>query len=256
MWLDVESRGTVLFGGVDKTKYLDELKTVPILLDDGKGVELQIGLHGLSISRENSVITAHHQNQNQNSNPISALLDSGSTSMILPAAFVKLILTTLESIDVPNYWPLVDCSIVESGMTLDFTFDSSTVIQIPMRGILEEWGGYIQPGTSKKLCSLHLGVAVDNLAILGTPFLRKTYVVYNLQDNEISLALIKHGVTDSDVVEIGSSVSRPDDRSKNIVSLAGDLMDGRTVSSIDFTQDGKSEVSDNLELEPEAAIAS
>ena len=86
--------------------------------------------------------------------------------------------------------------------------------------------------------------------------MRNTYVVYDLQDNEISLALTKHEVTDSDVVEIGSSVSRPDDRSKYIVSLAGDLMDGRTFSSIDSTQDGKSQVSDNLELEAEAPIAS
>lgn len=201
MWLNNDDTGSILFGGVDRTKYYDELKTVSIVSDNGEYYDLQIMLHKIAFSREKATIEL---DSSKRVFPISVLLDSGSNTMRLPPSIVHDILEYLEWVDIPDSNPMVDCKLAESTLTLDFTFDS-TVIRVPLWSLIEEWGGHTQAGTTKRLCSLVFLPSKGNDFLLGTPFLRALYVVYNLRDNEISLALAKYGATNSDIVEIGPS---------------------------------------------------
>lgn len=255
MWLDTDDSGTILFGGVDTTRYHDKLTTVPVVRDEetNEYLELKIMLHEISFSRD-SIITK--LDSSENIFPISVLLDSGSNISILPSGVVDDILKTLERVDIPGLDPMVDCKLAESTMTMDFAFDN-TLIRIPIGSFVETWDGDTEPGTSKRLCSVPLIAAYSNVYILGAPFLRSVYVVYNLRDNEISMALARYDASGNDFVEIGSSkaaasesVSSKDpeavasvrDDSMGTASAADHLSNEEASPSINFKQTEGSQV--------------
>lgn len=77
----------------------------------------------------------------------------------LPAELVANILRLLQASSADDqHWPMVDCGLRSSKMTLDFTFDSIT-IRIPMSAL-------INPPVAE------LGIVPDTYAnpILGGPF--------------------------------------------------------------------------------------
>ena len=233
MWLEADHIGTILFGGVDRARYHDKLKSVPILPYDGTPpvyVEFHILLRELAFSQEETITKLA---SSQKTLPSRVLLDSGTNVIFLPPTLLDDIFNILDAFNPPDANPLVDCKFLESTLTFDFTFDS-TVIKIPVGSLIEQWDGITQEGTTRKLCELRL-IANDHDFILGTPFLRNTYVVYNLKDNEISLALVKQGAIASDIIEISpneadvsdsasptdsESFNTPNDGSTNLASAA------------------------------------
>lgn len=218
MWMEADHVGTILFGGVDRTRYHDKLKSVPILPYDGPPpvyVEFRILLRGIAFSQGETITKLA---SSQKILPIRVLLDSGTNAILLPPTLVDDIINILDAFKPPDANPLVDCKLLESTLTVDFTFDS-TVIKIPVGSLIEQWDGTTQKGTTRKLCELRLE-ANDHNFILGTPFLRNTYVVYNLKDNEISLALVKQGAIASDIIEISPNEADVSDSASSTDSEA------------------------------------
>ena len=111
------------------------------------------------------------------------------------------------------------CNLANENITLDFTFTSPT-ISVPISELVlsidsvEEGreypnyaGGSYTSGASDGICMFGIAPSQGTTAVLGDTFLRSAYVVYDLANNEISLAQTNFNSTSSHVVEIGSGTS-------------------------------------------------
>ncbi|KAL4861120.1 hypothetical protein BDV12DRAFT_75594 [Aspergillus spectabilis] len=200
LWLnDLEANtGTVLFGGVDTEKYYGDLETLPIQSVNGGYSELVIALTSISIntgSRDYSI--------SSNALPAAVLLDSGSSLSYLPDSIVEDIYNdigvTYESSTGAGYAP---CSLAQDNINVTFTFSSPEITVgidelIIDAGDLRFWNG-------ERACIFGIVPAGDSTSVLGDTFLRSAYVVYDLANNEISLANTKFNSTKSNILEIGT----------------------------------------------------
>jgi len=93
---------------------------------------------------------------------------------------------------------VVDCDLQNSDRTVDFTFSSPT-IKVPMSELV------IPNGAE---CVLGIGMS-SGTAVLGDTFIRSAYIVYDLSNNEISIAQTDFTSTTDNVVEIGKGDAVP-----------------------------------------------
>lgn len=200
LWLnDLDaSTGSILFGGVNAAKYTGSLQTLPIIKEQGYYAEFIIAL------------TAVGQNGNSGSlasdQAIPALLDSGSSLMYLPDAICDSIYQALGA----DYHSsqgaaFIDCDMATSDNTIDFTFSSPT-IKVALNELVIVAG--VDRG--RPICILGIAPAGSSTPVLGDTFLRSAYVVYDLTNNEISLAQTNFNSTDDEVLEITNSTGVPD----------------------------------------------
>lgn len=195
LWLnDLDANeGSILFGGVDSEKYQGTLATVPIIQEEGEYREFIIGL---------SSVSAANQSIFSNS-PIPVLLDSGSSLSYLPTTYADAIFQVFNAeYDSNAGAAVVDCNMANSDDTVDFDFSGQT-ISVPMSEVVIV-DGY-RRGTP--VCILGISDAGDTTSVLGDTFLRSAYVVYDLSNNQISVAPTKFNSTQSSVKEIASGTS-------------------------------------------------
>jgi hypothetical protein len=187
LWLnDLDaSTGEILFGGVNTEKYEGELATLPILSTSGQYFELTIALTGVANSGSDL--------SSSSSLPAAVLLDSGATLTYLPNDITQEIYNAVQAVyqsDVgAAYAP---CTLASSAATVDYTF-SGVTIKVPYNELFLSAGtnNFGQPITfsnGEEACLFGIAPAQDGIAVLGDTFLRSAYVVYDLSNNEISLA--------------------------------------------------------------------
>ncbi|KIW97305.1 uncharacterized protein Z519_02697 [Cladophialophora bantiana CBS 173.52] len=201
LWLnDLEaSTGEILFGGVNTEKYEGELATIPIIPSNGVYFQLAIALTGL--------VSAGFDLSSSSSLPAAVLLDSGATLSYLPNDITQEIYNQVQAVyqsDVgAAYAP---CSLSSSSATIDFTFSGQT-IRVPYNELFLDAGvnNFGQPMTfqnGEEACLFGIAPAQGEMAVLGDTFLRSAYVVYDLANNEISLAQTVFNSTSNNVQEI------------------------------------------------------
>ncbi|KAL9129856.1 MAG: hypothetical protein Q9217_001811 [Psora testacea] len=218
LWLDdlQSNTGSILFGGVDSDKYIGSLQTLPIQREQNEYTEFVISISGMSLvqnGRNSSLV---------NDLPTAAILDSGSSITYLPNDLISDIYTALNvQYSRRHETAFCDCDLANQNITLDFTFTSPT-ISVPMRELVIDPNSdtYVQDQRVRKrqissngdsLCMFGLAPSGGSSALLGDTFLRSAYVVYDLANNEISLAQTNFDATTSNVREIGTgSDSVPD----------------------------------------------
>lgn len=190
------STGMLLFGGVDRSKFSGELTTFPIIPTYGYYSEFLIGLTGIG---QNGNAGSLLSNQ-----AIAVLLDSGTSLMYLPDAVVNSLYSAYGTTYNANAGAaIVPCSLASQSGSVDFTFSSLT-ISVPLSELVVD----LQSGPSGSTCAFGIAPAGNSgIAILGDTFLRSAYVVYDLQNNEISMAQATYTNSASDVVEIQSGTS-------------------------------------------------
>ncbi|ODQ80767.1 hypothetical protein BABINDRAFT_7462 [Babjeviella inositovora NRRL Y-12698] len=170
-------KGTILFGGVDTSKYQGLLKTVPMV--DVASNRIQVEMNDMTY---NGMSFFNHQFY-------PALLDSGSTLSLFPQAVIDLIVSV---IDLQYYEELASyigsCSMIESS---NFTFNfGGARIDVPMFNFFFEHMVVNDDGVSRT-CVLNVGVS-DNVT-LGDSFLRGVYTVFDMEKYELSLATATFG---------------------------------------------------------------
>lgn len=119
------------------------------------------------------------------------------------------------------------CDLVNENITLDFSFTSLT-IPLPISELVlsidsvEEGranpnssdnseGSYISGGSDENICLFGIAPSQGTTPVLGDTFLRSAYVVYDLANNEISLAQTDFNSKSTHVVEIAKGTgSAPD----------------------------------------------
>ncbi|KAI4730866.1 acid protease [Aureobasidium sp. EXF-10728] len=199
LWLnDLDaSTGSILFGGVNTEKYTGSLQTLPILTEQGIYAEFIIALTGVGYNgQENSIAS------NLNT---AALLDSGSSLMYLPNDVTESIYRMTGAKYSSQYGAaFIDCNMRYNDTTIDFTFSSPT-IRVSMSELVLVMG--YQGRTP--LCILGIAPADGTTPVLGDTFLRSAYVVYDITNNEISLAQTNFNSTGSNIMEI-TNTSIPD----------------------------------------------
>ena len=195
LWLnDLEANtGSILFGGVDSAKYHPPLQTVPTIAESGVNAEFIIAL------------TAVGQNGNSGSiisgQAIPILLDSGSSLTYLPDNIVTSIFDAYNAQYRQSLGAaVVDCSLQFEQGSIDFTFSGATIsVSLSELVILSS----IENG--QETCVFGISPAGATTAVLGDTFLRSAYVVYDLTQNEVSLAQTNFNATQSNVLEITPS---------------------------------------------------
>nr|POE53472.1 putative aspartic-type endopeptidase opsb [Quercus suber] len=200
LWLnDLDaSTGSILFGGVNTAKYTGSLQTVPVIKEYNEYVELIIALTAVGHNGNEGSIASNQA--------IPALLDSGSSLMYLPDDIAQGIFDAVGAqYDEREGAAFVNCNLGNSDDTIDFTFSSPT-IKVALNELVVV-AGY---ENGQDICILGIGMAGDSTPVLGDTFIRSAYIVYDLHNNEISLAQTDFNDANDDIQEITSASGVPD----------------------------------------------
>lgn len=205
LWLnDLDAnRGSILFGGVDTEQYSGSLQSLPIQASRGLFAEFLITLTSLKLGGQTIA-------DNQ---ALAVLLDSGSSLTYLPNDMVENIYEQVQAqYDQSAGAAYVPCSLGSSTATLDFTFSSPT-ISVEMNELVLDLvasnGGRPTFQNGESACLFGIAPAGSGTNVLGDTFLRSAYVVYDIDNNEISLAQTRFNATTSNIQEIPSGSSLP-----------------------------------------------
>jgi hypothetical protein len=203
LWLNdlSASTGAILFGGVDTARFSGVLATLPVQKFNGVNSAFLITLTGLSLAG-----TSIATNQAQ-----AVLLDSGSSLTYLPNAMTSAIYDSVGAqYDSTQGAAFVPCTLRSNTSTLDFTFTAPT-IKVPMDelvlDIASTTGHPVTFANGVPACLFGIAPAGTGTPVLGDTFLRSAYVVYDLQNNQISIAQTRFNATGSSVLEIGTGTS-------------------------------------------------
>jgi hypothetical protein len=198
LWLnDLDaSTGSILFGGVDTEKFEGELATLPIQAQSGVFSEFLVTLTGVSLG---GTVLASNQAQ-------AVLLDTGSSLTYLPDQIAEAIFEQVGAqFDSTQETAFVPCSVASNTSTLDFTFSSPT-IKVPMDELVIQVtstnGRPLTFSDGTRACVFGIAPAGGSTAVLGDTFIRSAYLVYDLANNEISIAQTTFNATASNVLEI------------------------------------------------------
>ena len=192
LWLDDEDAqtGSILFGGVDISKYIAPLIALPMVAFDYRdpttvnevavemtSIELKSGSDTTSLTDKSLVVPA--------------LLDSGTTSSYFPSAISQKILDAFGAVQDPAIQaPLVACDLSTSKATFVFGFGGSSgpKITVPIAQLVRDYDGQTVFKDGSPACGLQIITSEEDQVILGDSFLRSTYVVYHLEAKTIALA--------------------------------------------------------------------
>ncbi|KAK1980861.1 eukaryotic aspartyl protease [Colletotrichum cereale] len=199
LWLnDLDaSKGSILFGGVDTEHFQGELKTVPIQKQSSTFAEFLITLTKVTLGSKTL----------EDNMALAVLLDSGSSLTYLPDDMVTTIYSMVGAVYQQDEGvAFIPCNAANSGANMTFSF-SGAVITVPIDELVLDLIAITGKRTSfsngVSACLFGIAPAGEGTNVLGDTFLRSAYVVYDIDNNQISLAPTKFNATSSNVLEIG-----------------------------------------------------
>lgn len=181
--------GTIVFGGVDISKFSGPLAQVPIIpaaSSPDKVPRFWVQMNGISLTPPSGESTTAYEGSQ-----IPAFLDSGSTMTILPPKLTSKIAKDFGSPEPDaNGFFQVGCEFVGMNGTVDFQFEAGNedgeekkmvTVRVPYKEMIREVG----EGETKN-CFLGV-VGSETFTLLGDTFLRSAYAVFDLQTHSIWL---------------------------------------------------------------------
>jgi len=202
LWLnDLDSStGSLLFGGVDHARYTGDLVTVPILRPESSSYSsfyvalMGVQLGDVEISREGG-------------SEVAVVLDSGTSFTYLPDSMVASIYDAVGAeYSASEGVAFVPCSLADEQANLTFYFESPARIDVAMSELVLDVGDSEGEGPVD-VCLFGIVPSLGSsgsLSLLGDTFLRSAYVVFDLDNNEISLAQSNFNAKKSEIAEIGT----------------------------------------------------
>jgi hypothetical protein len=201
VWLNHQDAkaGTILFGGVDKSKAHGELKSTPLtsVVKTPHGDDFtEWAVNLTSLTRRNG----HAAEEQLLPRTYSAVLDTGSPNMYVPQALYDTLAAPLNvTLRTNRNTPYVPCALSSSPSSLHFTFAGQNgaegpQVRVPYSEIIYPFGmpanlGEVRSEEGKELC--YLGVLSNNgsgIFLLGNSFIRSAYVVYDAGELELRMA--------------------------------------------------------------------
>ncbi|ODV94949.1 hypothetical protein PACTADRAFT_3836 [Pachysolen tannophilus NRRL Y-2460] len=193
------STGNILFGGVDHEKYTGSLQTVEIVntdSDSSKPITVAVTLSSISVG--SNVVTSQTS---------AALLDSGTTAIYAPSAVFTALgealgasyssalgAYTFNCIDESN----------DTAVTFDFTGAQINVTLYELQIDVSELSSSVSDANGS--CAISIFKSSDSSYILGDVFLTSAYVVYDLENYQVSLAQSNQNSTETNIEVIQSTV--------------------------------------------------
>ena len=216
---DLDSNtGTILFGGIDTGKFIGSLAKLPLAaLEEATSQNItsyNIELDGFAVRGASELTVGTFASQ--------AILDSGSTTCILPDEQVEPIYEFLDVVTIEGVsTAFVDCGqlTMYPNLTFDFTFSNVTV-KVPLREMIVDAFGagktelltdpqteqYFQGWSGVCLFGMNSADSFGiDFALLGDTFIRSAYVVYDMGNNQIGLAQANLNSTSSNVMEFSGN---------------------------------------------------
>lgn len=185
MWFEGENftAGKLALGGVDTGKFSGSLQTVTITTDASSAdprqyvqvamsnVYTQVDGHNLPIAETSST----------------ALIASDANGLFVPNTTITTLLTLLDaSYDSSNNYMYQTYATMKNGSTLGFNFSGAT-IEIPIQQLAVP--------LNATHCALTIFQNLDGSPanyVLGVPFLRSAYVVFDYDHNQVSFQQTLH----------------------------------------------------------------
>ncbi|KAK6349724.1 hypothetical protein TWF696_006003 [Orbilia brochopaga] len=249
--------GEILFGGIDTGKFKAPLTTIPLSRRTGMNhaTDFIISLRGLSVSNANG----DTQVLMNESRTVPALLDTGASFTYLPKDIAAQ-LTELVGAETRSEYkgPAVNCSKRSLQGTVNFDF-MGTTIRVDVRDFIID--ATDEPNKDNKvLCYFGIiGMAEGSVLTLGDTFLRSAYVVYDMDNEEISIGQTIFNSTSTNIMEIGSgpsavpSVTRP---SRVVTVLAtGSIPNGVSFDASATSTDGVGGAGSGVNVSGSATIS-
>lgn len=188
---------TILFGGVNKDKWEDELYTFPIInaTSDNKPEHIAISIDGISINANDTLADEF---------PMSAILDNGYYMTYVPKSVAQSLNSQIKGASAPDAYGMVNlsCSAVNEGDMIQFRIGYLD-LNLKLLDFINTvaWGSNHNPPTDKnknETCYFQIleytsledvGVYLgEKDVLLGDNFLRNVYSVFDLTNDEVSLA--------------------------------------------------------------------
>ena len=207
LWLDdLESKtGSILFGGIDKSKYLGPLIGLPIQPDayTDNLTSFTVSLTSVGFADTSAKFPLY------TGSALPALLDSGTSLTYLPDQVASAVLDGVGvAVDNSTGINLAPCSLNQTSANLTFGFggQGGPVITVALSEFVSDPytldDGSIFQLNGQDVCMFGIMAGGDNTStLLGDTFLRSAYVVYDLDNFLIGLANTNFNPGPSDIVE-------------------------------------------------------
>ena len=220
LWLDSQNDGvgSIIFGGVDPTKYSGDLVALQTL-QSYNGIAnytaFYVALTGISVKDESGTTLLTGSDF-----AVPALLDSGTTLQMLPTDVYN---TISGGFGVTEGY--VPCGYRNSNAALIYHFggQGGPSIEVPLSaltdlpGTSQQDSSYFDDGT--EACYFNMISSSDEV-ILGDSFMRSGYFFYDLENNLVAVAQGKAAVETEAITAIQSGTSIPGCSSTNTLTLA------------------------------------
>lgn len=185
------SSGSILFGGVDTSKYTGDLVSLDIVPPFVKGTppSMTVQLTGISASYSDADNVLHTASLTSDS-LIPVILDSGTTDIQLSPPLVNAMSRFMGAVPIPANpgFGYVPCNLSTANASFTFTLGGAHGVNItaPMSEMVFDWQGDFTFADGTRACQI--GVDASEPYILGDSFLRSAYAVFNLESKQIGLA--------------------------------------------------------------------
>ena len=205
--------GSILFGGVDTDKYTGELVTLPIVPDviQGQSAFLRY-LVDLTAVGFTTASSTSFSSISPSGMATAALLDSGTTEIVIDSSIFNNVVSGIGAVPVSDQGETVyvaSCSAGNNNAALSFTFGGSNgiTINVPISALLSDLQTTF--GNGDEACELLMRPtdASSPSTVLGDSFLRSAYVVYDLDNNQVSLAQANLNSTSESIQVIPSGTA-------------------------------------------------
>ena len=179
--------GSILFGGIDSSKYTGDLIALPMQKDyTGNVTDFSVTLTSVSVRQADGTIT-----QVSDSNlAVPAVLDTGTFDTELPADIADKIIRGMGAVNVQGV-SMVPCRYSKGNATIIYQFGGSEgpKIEVPLSEMIINAG--FEFGDRSNGCFLGIDAIQTNLGgiiLFGDTFLRSAYVVFDLENEIIAMA--------------------------------------------------------------------
>ncbi|KAG5928206.1 hypothetical protein E4U42_001090 [Claviceps africana] len=166
--------GAVIYGGLDKSKFIGALEKRPIVKGTKGEYRLAVELSTVGVTATTS---SSFKVEGRDS---SVMLDSGTTMSRMHSAVVMPILQALEAQDDGEGYFQVRCSLKTAGGSIDFGFGGKT-IRVPLKDFI------LSLDRSSDTCYAGVVITTDQ-QILGDSVLRAGYFVFDWDNQEVHIA--------------------------------------------------------------------
>jgi len=189
--------GTIIFGGVDSSKYKTPLISLPLIPNPQSSTIPYYAVQLTSITAQSHSGLDSFTSDNQ-TQPIYAVLDSGAATIDLPEPFVSAIYAYLGATLIPlnEGTAMVPCNLSTADAVFSFYFGggpNGPKINVPIADLIQPamplTDGTLYSDTAHTpACALLVRPSAGYTVVLGDAFLRSAYIVYDLDNKQIAMA--------------------------------------------------------------------